>query len=382
MFKKYEEKLISLRREFHKIPEPGYKEFKTKEKIITYLKNLGIKDIKEVGETGICAVIYGNGTKTAGLRADIDALKITEETGLPFSSTHDGLMHACGHDGHIAMSLLVAEFFMDNIDLLKGNLKLIFQPAEEVDGGAQMMIEKGVLENPKVDCMLSGHLWPSIETGYIDISEGTTFASDTLIEIELMGKGGHAAYPEKVKNVVLCGSEIIIALDKLSSDFNEKGHKNVLSMCSFDCVSGNNIFKDNAHLKGTLRMLDEESEKLLSQAISNTVSDICKKYDIKCDCDVKLNYIPLVTDSKTVKKVKSALSEVFGDDRILSLGHAMTAEDFAYFAKAVPSCHLKIGTHIEGYEYPLHNSKYNLNEKSLIIGVEAFANGIIKLLED
>ncbi len=382
MFIKYEEKLIELRREFHKIPEPGYKEFKTKEKIISYLKNLGIEDIKEVGETGISAVIYGQGTKTIGLRADIDALKITEETGLPFSSTHQGLMHACGHDGHIAMNLLVAEYFMEHKDLLKGNLKLIFQPAEEVDGGAQMMIEKGVLENPRVDYMLSGHLWPSIETGYIDISEGTTFASDTLIEIELMGKGGHAAYPEKVKNVVLCGSEIIIALNKLSQDFNEAGHKNVLSMCSFDCISGNNIFKDNAHLKGTLRMLDEEAEKLLSKAITDTVSDICHKYDIKCQCDVPLNYIPLVTDSQTVKKVREALLDTFGKDKVLELGYAMTAEDFAYFAKAVPSCHLKIGTHIEGYEYPLHNSRYNLNEKSLIIGVEAFVRGIIKLLED
>ena len=382
VIKKYEEKLIELRREFHQIPEPGYSEFKTKEKIIEYLKNLGIEDIKEVGETGVCAVIYGNGTKTVGLRADIDALKITEETGLSFSSVHEGYMHACGHDGHIAMSLIVAEFFNTHKDLLKGNLKLIFQPAEEVDGGAQMMIEKGVLQNPKVDCMLSGHLWPSIETGYIDISEGTTFASDTLIEIELMGKGGHAAYPEMVKNVVLCGSEIIIALDNLSREFNKKGYKNVLSMCSFDCASGNNIFKDNAHLKGTLRMLDEKSERLLSKAISDTVLAICNKYDIKCECDVILNYIPLVNDTQTVKKVREAVSDALGKDKIIELGYAMTAEDFAYFAKAVPSCHLKIGTRIDGYEYPLHNSRYNLNEKSLITGVEAFVNGIIKLLED
>lgn len=382
MFKKYEEGLIALRREFHKIPEPGYTEYKTKEKIISHLKKIGVTDITEVGETGICATIYGNGTKTVGLRADIDALKITEETGLPFASEHPGVMHACGHDGHIAMSLTVAEFFMEHKDLIKGNLKLIFQPAEEVDGGAQMMIEKGVLENPRVDSMISGHLWPSIETGYIDISEGTTFASDTLIEIELTGKGGHAAYPEKIKNVVLCGSEIILELDKLSRRFNETGHINVLSMCSFDCVSANNVFKDSAHLKGTLRMLDESSERLLSKAISDTVLKICEKYGVKAQCDIPLNYIPLVTDSETVKKVREAVSDFLGEDKVLSLGYAMTAEDFAYFAKAVPSCHLKIGTHIEGYNYPLHNSRYNLNEKSLIIGVEAFVRGIMKLMED
>ena len=380
MFEKYTDELINLRREFHKIPEPGYEEFKTKKKIIEYLKSIGVSDIKEIGETGICATIYGKGEKTVGLRADIDALLIEEETNLPFSSTHKGVMHACGHDGHIAMSLICAKFFMENPDKLKGNLKLIFQPAEEVDGGAQMMIENGVLDNPKVDYMLSGHLWPSIKTGMADASFGTTFASDTLIEIEIEGKGGHAAYPENVKDVVYVGSQIIIEMKSLSKAFNDKGIKNVLSMCSFDCVSRNNVFKDNAHLKGTLRMLDAEMEQLVSTAIRNTVKEIFEKNGVTGVCDVKLNYIPLVNHDYPTGKIREVIKETLGEGNLCEFGYAMTAEDFAYFAKEVPSCHIKIGTKLCDSPYSLHTSKYNINEDSLLTGVKLFAKGIIKLL--
>ncbi len=380
MFEKYNEELINLRREFHKIPEPGYNEFKTKAKIIDYLKSIGIEDIKEISSTGICATIYGDGNKTVGVRADIDALEVKEETSLPFSSLHEGVMHACGHDGHIAMNLIIAKFFSDHPELLKGNLKLIFQPAEEVDGGAVMMIENGVLENPKVDCMLSCHLWPDIETGKADASFGTTFASDTLIEIEIIGKGGHGAYPEKVKDVIYAGSQIIIALKELSKNYNDKGIKNVLSICSFDCVSKNNIYKDTAHLKGTLRMLDEQSEKIVSQAIRDTVKKILDDNNMDGIIDVKLNYIPLVNNNEITGIIRDVIKDTLGKENLFELGYAMTAEDFAYFAKEVKSCHIKVGTKSEDCPYPLHNAKYTINEDSLLIGVKILTNGIIKLL--
>ena len=380
MFKKYNEELISLRREFHKIPELGYKEFKTKAKIIDYLKSIGIEDIKEISDTGVCATIYGNGEKTIGIRADIDALPVKEETFLPFSSLHEGIMHACGHDGHIATALTVAKFFKENTHLLKGNLKLIFQPAEEGEGGAKMMIENKVLENPNVDCMLSFHLWPDIETGKVDASYGTTFASDTLIEIEIKGKGGHGAYPEKIKDVIYGGSEIIIALKKLSKDFNDKGVKNVLSMCSFDCVSTHNVFKDSAHLRGTLRMLDEQAEIEVSQAIRDTVKNILDSNNLNGIIDVNLNYIPLVNDDEVTSIVREVICDTLGEENLYELGSAMTAEDFAYFAKEVKSCHIKVGTKSEDCPYPLHNAKYTINEDSLLIGLKVLANGIIKLL--
>lgn len=382
MFDKYNEEVINLRREFHKIPELGYFEFKTKAKIIDYLKSIGIEDIKEISDTGICATIFGNGKKTIGIRADIDALPVKEETELPFSSLHDGVMHACGHDGHIAIALTLAKFFKENSHLLKGNLKLIFQPAEEGEGGAKMMIENKVLENPKVDCMLSCHLWPDIETGKADASHGTTFASDTLIEIEIIGKGGHGAYPEKIKDVIYAGSEIIIALKKLSKDFNDKGVKNVLSMCSFDCASTHNVFKDSAHLKGTLRMIDEQSEIVVSESIRNTVKKILDDNNIDGIINVNLNYIPLVNDYGVTNAVRDVICDTLGEENLYELGYAMTAEDFAYFAKEVKSCHIKVGTKSEDCPYPLHSAKYTINEDSLLVGVKILANSVIKLLGD
>lgn len=382
MFDKYNEEVINLRREFHKIPELGYFEFKTKAKIIDYLKSIGIEDIKEISDTGICATIFGNGKKTIGIRADIDALPVKEETELPFSSLHDGVMHACGHDGHIAIALTLAKFFKENSHLLKGNLKLIFQPAEEGEGGAKMMIENKVLENPKVDCMLSCHLWPDIETGKADASYGTTFASDTLIEIEVIGKGGHGAYPEKIKDVIYAGSEIIIALKKLSKDFNDKGVKNVLSMCSFDCASTHNVFKDSAYLKGTLRMIDEQSEIVVSESIRNTVKKILDDNNIDGIINVNLNYIPLVNDYEVTNAVRDVICDTLGEENLYELGYAMTAEDFAYFAKEVKSCHIKVGTKSEDCPYPLHSAKYTINEDSLLVGVKILANSVIKLLGD
>lgn len=382
MFGKYNEEVIKLRREFHKIPELGYKEFKTKAKIIDYLNSIGIEDIKEISDTGVCATIYGNGKKTVGLRADIDALPIKEETSLPFSSEHDGIMHACGHDGHIAMALTVAKFFKENPQLLKGNLKLIFQPAEEVDGGAQMMIDNGVLKNPDVNSMLSCHLWPDIETGKVDASFGTAFASDTLIEIEIIGKGGHGAYPEKIKDVIFGGSQIVIALKELSKEYNEKCIKNALSICSFDCVSKNNVYKDTAHLRGTLRTLDEKSEAEISERIRNTVNEIFISNGLSGECDVKLNYIPLVNDDETTTLMREVIEDTLGKENLCKIGYTMGAEDFAYFSKEVPSCYIRVGTHRDDCPYPLHNGGFTINEDSLLIGVKVLSNGIIKLLEE
>lgn len=379
MFDKYLNELVAVRREFHQIPELGYKEYKTKAKIIEYLKSIGVSDIKEISDTGVVATIYGNGEKTVGLRADIDALPVTEQTDLPFKSLHDGVMHACGHDGHIAINLICAKFFMENKDLLKGNLKLIFQPAEEGGGGAKVMLKHDILKNPDVSYMLSCHLWPSIETGKVDASFGTTFASDTHIEIEIMGKGGHGAHPENVKDVIYGGSLVVAGLKELTKEFNDKGIKNVLSICSFDCVSANNVYKDSAHLKGTLRTLKEADAEIVSKAIKDKVNDILSSQGLTGICDLDLSYIPLVNDTKVTSVMREVISDTLGCENLCEIGSVMTAEDFAFFAKEVPSCHLKIGTKSKDSPYSLHQSKYTINEDSLLIALKVLTNGIIKL---
>lgn len=381
MFEKYENEVINLRREFHKIPETAYEEFKTTDKIIEYLKSIGITDIKRVEPTGVIATIYGKGNKTVGIRADIDALNVCEETSLPFSSLHPGKMHACGHDGHIAILLTLAKVFMDNISSLNGNIKLIFQPAEEGAGGAKVMLKNGCLSNPKVDYMLSAHLWPDIETGKIDVSYGTTFATDSHIEIDINGKGGHGSQPEKVKDVVYAGSQIVIALKNLSKEFKEKNINHVLSICSFDCVSSHNIYKDNAHIRGTLRALSENDEKTISSAVKETVNKILTENSIDGTCEVNYIYPPLVNDIQTTKIIRKAIEENFSD-ALIDFGSVYAAEDFAFYAKEVPSTHLKIGTKIKEENLQLHNSHYTINEDSLILGVKAFYCSVISLLKE
>lgn len=381
-FKKYENELISLRREFHKIPEVSLKEYKTSEKIRKYLISLGISDIESYADTGISAIIYGNGDKTVGLRADIDALFVKEETNLTYKSENEGVMHACGHDGHIAIGLVLAKIFSENSDLLKGNIKLIFQPAEEEGDGAKRMIDGGVLEKCRPDYIVSGHLWPEIETGKIDITDNITFAGSDIIKIEVNGKGGHGALPHTVKDSLYAASKIAVALKELGIEFNKKGITNILSICSFDCKSQFNIFKDDAYLLGTLRTVDKEQREAIIEEMKKTVNNILQKEELGGSCEVAVDAPPLVNDVKLAKITRDVISSKMGEDVLCDFGPVMASEDFAYFSNEVPSVHLKIGSGGSEVEYPaLHNSKYELNEKSLIIGVEAFYNIITELLK-
>jgi len=381
-FKKYENELISLRREFHKIPEVSLKEYKTSEKIRNYLIGLGISDIKTYADTGLAAVIYGKGDKTVGIRADIDALFVQEETNLPYKSENEGVMHACGHDGHIAIALVLAKIFWENRELLKGNIKLIFQPAEEEGDGAKRMIDGGVLENPRPDFMLSGHLWPEIEAGKIDITDDITFAGSDIIKIEVNGKGGHGALPHNIKDSLYTASKIAIALKEKGIELNKQGITNILSICSFDCKSQFNIFKDDACLLGTLRTVNKEHREKVIEEIKNTVKVLLNEGDVCGNCEITVDAPPLINNKKLAKLARDVIASKMGGEVLCDFGPVMASEDFAYFSNEIPSVHLKIGSGGDEVEYPaLHNSKYEMNEKSLITGVEAFYNIITELLE-
>lgn len=375
-FHDYENEVINLRREFHKIAEPSTKEYNTQNKIIEYLESIGIKDIKKCADTGVVAFLCGNGDKTVGVRADIDALMVKEETELTYKSQNEGVMHACGHDGHIAIGLVLAKIFSDNKAELKGNVKFIFQPAEEDGYGAKRMIKDGALENPYVDYLVSCHLWPQIDTGKIDITRGATFASSDIINVKVMGKGGHGALPHLVKDSLYSASKIAVRLKELGIELNKKGIKNVLSVCSFDCKSEFNIFKDDAYLKGTLRAFDKKEREIIINEMKNAVKLIAEEDEITAELEVVVDCPSLVNNDKLVDIARNVIDE----NKLIEFGPVMPAEDFAYFSDERPSVHLKIGSGGEDVKYPvLHNSKYELNEKSLIIGVEALYNVITEL---
>jgi amidohydrolase len=290
-------------------------------------------------------------------------------------------MHACGHDGHIAMGIILAKIFMDNRDMLKGNIKFIFQPAEEEGDGALKMLDAGVLD-PKPDYMVSGHLWPEIETGKIDITDKITFAASDIIEVTIKGKGGHGALPHTVKDSLYAGSKVAIALKDFGIELNEKGMKNILSVCSFDCKSQYNIFKNDAFLLGTLRTVDSEHREYIISEMKKICDKIADEIGLEIECNIKVDCPALVNDSSLVEITRKALEEKMGNDIFVDFGPVMASEDFSYFSNLVPSVHLKIGSGGEGAVCPvLHNSRYELDERSLIIGVEAIYTIIEKILK-
>ncbi len=381
-FKKYEEELLALRREFHKYPELSLKEYETSKRIKNYLKSYGIEDIRDCIETGIIADIYGEGEKTVAIRMDIDALNVSENTNLPFKSVNQGIMHACGHDGHIAIGIILAKIFSENRGKLKGNIKFIFQPAEEEGDGALKMLDAGAL-NPKPDYIVSGHLWPEIETGKIDITDKITFAAADVIEVRVKGKGGHGALPHTVKDPIYAGSKAAIALKELGIELNKKGIKNILSICSFDCKSQYNIFRNDAFLMGTLRTVDNEEREYIINEMKNICKKIADENGVEIDCEVIVNCPALVNDSSLVKIAREAIEEKMGKDIFEDFGSVMASEDFSYFSNLVPSVHLKIGSGGERAVFPiLHNSRYELDERSLLIGVEAIYTIIEKILDN
>lgn len=376
-----EKEMIALRREFHRIPEIAFEEFETSQKIKEYLKQIGIEDIKTYASTGIAAVVYGkNPGKTVGVRMDIDALPVTEENDIPYRSVHDGKMHACGHDAHIAVGLGLAKVFYENRQNLSGNVKLIFQPAEEGVGGAAPMIEEGVLQNPDVDYMLGCHVWPEIPSQKIDITNGATFASSDVFQLKIKGFGGHGGMPEKVKDCVYAGAKVAAALKELyfSAPYEKK---TVISVCSFEAPSAANVYPASCVIKGTIRTLSEEIRAKVKEDIRSLVTGILEELAIPFELSITPEYPTLVNDDKLLSIMEHCVKELFGGEQIVHHGPTMAAEDFAFFTQAVPSCHVKVGCGNAECCMPLHNPKFNLDEAAIVTAACLLERMVLELLQ-
>lgn len=379
--KSLEKEMISLRREFHQIPEVAFEEFKTSKKIKEYLEQFGMKDIKSYASTGIAAVVYGkNPGKTIGVRVDIDALPVTEENEIPYRSTHPGKMHACGHDAHIAIGLGLAKVFYENRESLSGNVKFIFQPAEEGVGGAEPMIKEGVLQNPTVDYMLGCHLWPEIPSPKIDITSGSTFASSDVFQLHIKGFGGHGGMPEKVKDCVYAGAKVAAALKELyfSAPYEKK---TVISVCSFEAPSAANVYPASCVIKGTIRTLSEKIRAKVKEDIRGLVTQILDALNIPFELTITPEYPTLANDDKLLSIMERCAKELFGDEQIIHHGPTMAAEDFAFFTQALPSCHVKIGCGNSECCMPLHNPKFNLDESAIVTAASLLERMILELLK-
>lgn len=377
-------KIMELRRELHQIPELGFEEFETNKIIRRELDKLGILYESGIAKTGVVAIIKGKEEgKTVLLRADIDALPIEEESKCEFKSKVKGKMHACGHDGHTA-SLLGAAMVLNEIkDQIKGNVKLVFQPAEEGPGGALPMIKEGILENPKVDAAFACHLWPSFKAGHIVIKSGDMMSNATSFDVIIKGKGGHGSLPEDAIDPIVIGCQVVNNFQNILSREISTLTPAVLSVCSINSGEAYNVIPDTLSLKGTIRTFDEDLTEEILKKMENILKGITLAYNAEYDFIIKRMYPPVKNNNELYKFSKETFTKIFGENRIEVLKKPfMGSEDFAYFGKYVPSNFFIVGIKGEQAddEALLHHPKLLWDEKNLDTSTRALTQLAVDFL--
>lgn len=376
------EEIINTRRELHKIPELSGEEYKTAEFIRSKLKSFNIDYISLI-DTGTAALIKGRSPgKTVLLRADIDALPIDEKNNLPFKSVHKNIMHACGHDIHTACVLYAGKILNEMKDKIKGNIKLIFQPREETDGGAEPMIKEGVMENPHVDAAFALHVEPLEQCGVIQIKDGTIMASPDDFEITITGKGGHGAAPHECIDPITIGTMIVNQYNSVCSKYFSAQEPCVVSICSFNSGNCSNIIPNRASLLGTARSLDERTRERLIVILKEIAEKTCKMMGANCKFVFNKRFPPTVNNVDMNRIVEKAAGKISAVKGVTHLKYSsMCGDDFAYFTKLVPSSYFKLGVGNDAINNPIHSPKFNADENAIPIGVAVLVQSALDFLE-
>ena len=374
--------IIQYRRDLHGIPETGFNEVKTAAYIKNELEKLGLSPKTQIAHHGIIATLAGkdpNQGKTLLIRADMDGLAIQEETNLPFASTHKGFMHACGHDGHSAMVLGAARVLKSLAPQLKGNLKFLFQPAEEGPGGAKPMIEAGAMENPSVDYVVGAHLWPALAHGKLGIKGGPLMAAMDFFELTLKGKGGHGAMPHLCTDPIDTAVQVINALQRIASRQMNPISPTVVTVGSIQGGSSHNIIPDEVLIKGTTRTFDKGVWNTWPQKMETIIKGVCQSMGADYDFDYKQGYPPTLNDDAMAEQLKKSGEKVVGKGNIVEPEPTMGGEDISFFLERAKGCYVFIGTGTPGCP-PLHNSKFDFDENLLLTGVELYCQTALDLL--
>ena len=357
---KYLKHMMNLRETIHMYPEDGFKEFKTSEIITEELEKLGIKVQKNIAKTGVVGLIEGKYPgKTVLLRADMDALKIQEQADVEYKSKIDGMMHACGHDGHVAGLLGAAMILNELKDNLHGNVKLVFQPAEEREGGALPMIEEGVLENPKVDAAFGAHLWGYLKEGEVHLKEGPMMAAPDLFNIKVIGKGGHGALPQESIDPIVITCQIVNALQTVVSRKINPLDPVVVTCGKIQGGESFNVIPNEVELEGTIRTFKEETRNLVPRIMEDLVKGITTSQGASYEFKYEPHYPALLNDKNMTNFAKKSLEKVVGEENVFDLKEPnMGGEDFAYFAQKVPSAFIFIGIAKNESEPVIHHNPY------------------------
>jgi amidohydrolase len=383
--------IIVIRRHLHQFPELSFKEYKTSAFIQQKLTEWKIPFVADIVETGIVATIAGNNSdkKIIALRADIDALPITETNTFDFCSKNQGIMHACGHDVHTACLLGAAKILFENKDKFEGSIQLVFQPGEEkLPGGASLMLKEGLFEKEVPTYVVGQHVYPQLHAGKVGFKKGMYMASADELYVTVTGKGGHAALPSDYINPLLIASAILIRLNEIfmipSKNIVPKGIPTVLAFGKIEGKGATNIIPNEVKIEGTFRTFNEEWRKQAHTIMVDTANEIAKSMGGVCNFKIDIGYPFLVNDDVLTEKLKNAAEEFLGKENVVDLEMRMTSEDFAFYSQLYPSCFYRLGTTSTNNQNPagLHTSNFTVDEISLVTGVGFLAKAALTLLEE
>jgi len=372
--------IIQTRRDLHRIPETAYTERKTSAYVTDVLTGEGLQVQTGIARFGVVGLMD---TKRPGptlmIRADMDALPIEEETGLPFASIHQGAMHACGHDAHMTMVLGAARVLNKISDRLDGNIKFVFQPAEEGPGGAKPMIDAGVMENPEVDYALGCHVWPGIPEGNIGIKPGVFMAAMNRFDIRIMGEGGHGAMPHLCIDALEVGTQVVSALQRIVSRHMNPLDPTVLTIGEFHAGTAFNVIPNEAVMSGTTRTFDTETWRTWDARIEKIVRGVCESMGARYELNFQFSYPPTINHEAFSQTVRACAEKAVGKDRVVEPEPTMGGEDMSYYLQKAKGCFFALGVGREG-DVNLHHSKFDFNEDVLLLGVEMYCRVALDLL--
>lgn len=378
-FQNMVEELRQIRRDLHKIPELGLKEYKTSAYIREKLESFGITELETWLETGVVAVIRGKGKKEAvAFRADMDALPVTEQTGCDFTSEHVGCMHACGHDGHVTVLLGFAKYLQEHKDELENDVVLIFQPAEEGPGGAQLLVDAGLFEKHPVRCIIGCHIFPQVPQGKVACRKGAMMARNGEVDVHIYGESAHGAQPHLGHDAVLAAGAVITGLHTILSRNVSPLDSGVLTFGAIHGGEACNIIAKEVKLEGTMRAFSDEAYETMTKRVQEVASGIAAGYGCKGEAVFRHMYRVVDNDPKLVE----LLQEVAGDNYEETPPY-MLAEDFSLYLQKVPGMFFFLGSGNEekGYIHSLHSAQFQFDEEILALGVETYAKLLKKLAE-
>ena len=368
--------ITRLRRDIHAHPELRFEEQRTSDLIAKALTDWGIPVHRGLGTTGVVGIIKnGSSNRAVGLRADIDALPMTERNQFAHASTHAGKMHACGHDGHTAMLLAAAKYWsrQRNFD---GTVYLVFQPAEEGGGGAREMIKEGLFEQFPMEAIFGARNWPGMAVGQVGVRPGAIFASSNEFKITVRGKGAHAALPHMGIDPVPVACAVVQALQTIVTRNKRPVETAVISVTMIHAGEATNVIAQSCELQGTVRTFSTETLDLVERRMQEISEHTCRAFEAECDFEFVRNYPPLINHVAETEFVRRTLADVIGAGNVLECEATMTAEDFSYFLQAKPGCYFLIGNGDGAHRTlghglgpcTLHNASYDFNDDLIPLG--------------